>query len=147
MKMSDLLLFHSCWSWTFCCLANGPFAQRGSVGGTMRVQWGNTRGTVGVQGGTGEKHKTTQHWYTFFIFIVTSCTQYNKRTWYDMLYMRYFLWHKLLLLVTIKRLLRFWRFVRVFILVTIKASLRFFCCRLKSFKMLIMVFPSYGFIT
>ena len=46
---------------------------------------------MGVQGGTEEKHKTTQHWYTFFIFIVTSCTQYNKRTWYDMLYMRYFL--------------------------------------------------------
>ena len=48
----------------------------------MRVQWGNTRGTVGVQWGyrrgtegysgvTGEKHKTTQHCYTFFIFIVT----------------------------------------------------------------------------
>ena len=43
---------------------------------------GYSRGTVGVQSGTGEKHKTTQHWYTFFIFIVTSCTQYNKRTWY-----------------------------------------------------------------
>ena len=69
--------------WTIC--------SEGYSGGTMRVQWGNTRGTlgvqwvysrgtVGVQGGTGEKHKTTQHWYTFFIFIVTSCTQYNKRT-------------------------------------------------------------------
>ena len=67
----------------------------GYSGGTMRVQWGYSGGTVGVQegysGGTGEKHKTTQHWYTFFVFIVTSCTQYNKRTWYDMLYMRYFL--------------------------------------------------------
>ena len=41
------------------------------------VQWGYNEGTVGVQwgysgvqegysGGTGEKHKTTQHWYTFF---------------------------------------------------------------------------------
>ena len=70
--------------------------------GTVEVQWGYRRGTVGVQwgtgglqwgysGGTGEKHKTTQHWYTFFIFIVTSCTQCNKRTWYDMLYMLYFL--------------------------------------------------------
>ena len=46
------------------------------------VQWGYNEGTVGVQwgvqegysGDTGEKHKTTQHWYTFFIFIVTSCT-------------------------------------------------------------------------
>ena len=51
----------------------------GFSGGTLRVQWGNTRDTVGVQwgysGGTGEKHKTTQHCYTFFIFIVTSCTQ------------------------------------------------------------------------
>ena len=43
--------------------------------GTVGVQWGYRRGIVGVQGGTGEKHKTTQHWYTFFIFIVTSCTQ------------------------------------------------------------------------
>ena len=59
--------------------------------GTLGVQWGYSRGTVGVQCGTGEKHKTIQHWYTFFIFIVTSCTQYNKRTWYDMLYMLYFL--------------------------------------------------------
>ena len=49
---------------------------------TMRVQLGYSGGTVGVQegysgvqegfsGGTGEKHKTTQHWHTFFIFIVT----------------------------------------------------------------------------
>ena len=71
----------------------------------MRIQWGYSggtvgysggkvgyrRGTVGYSGGTGEKHKTTQHWYTFFIFIVTSCIQYNKRTWYDMLHMLYFL--------------------------------------------------------
>ena len=47
-------------------------------GGTGGVQWGYRRGTVGVQEGysgvTGEKHKTTQHWHTFFIFIVTLCT-------------------------------------------------------------------------
>ena len=70
--------------------------------GYSGAQWGYRRGTVGYSGDTvgvqwkysgvtGEKHKTTQHLYTFFIFIVTSCTQYNKRTWYDMLYMWYFL--------------------------------------------------------
>ena len=72
--------------WTIC--------SEGYSGGTMRVKCGTLGvqwGYSGLQGGTGEKHKTTQHWYTFFIFIVTSCTQYNKRTWYDMLYMLYFL--------------------------------------------------------
>ena len=49
--------------------------QWGNNRGTVGVQWLYSRGTVGTQGGTGEKHKTTQHWYTFFIFIVTSCTQ------------------------------------------------------------------------
>ena len=37
----------------------------------MAVQWGTGGVQLGDSGGTGEKHKTTQHWYTFFIFIVT----------------------------------------------------------------------------
>ena len=80
--------------WTIC--------SEGYSGGTMRVQygtlgvqWGYSGDTVGVQWGyrvvqekSIKRHNTG---ILFFIFIVTSCTQYNKRTWYDMLYMRYFL--------------------------------------------------------
>ena len=56
--------------WTIC--------SEGYSEDTMRVQWGYSGGTggysgvqEGYSGGTREKHKTTQHWHTFFIFIVT----------------------------------------------------------------------------
>ena len=83
MKMSDQLLLHSCGSCTFFLSSQWTICTKGYIADTMRVQLGYRKGTVGVQwggtgwvpegysGGTGEKHKTTQHWYTFFIFIVT----------------------------------------------------------------------------